>query len=912
MFYPPWVKAPLLVLKRPGVAVALLVATIVGVLPAAGTPLFVSASQSASIEQQLDDQCVLPGAAEVRFTEQGDSTDERDGDVVTRVVSGPSPEAVAAEVDDIEAQFAEIGDVAPVERTFVLGHPGGDEFSRDYRLASPDGDSQRVYIAYRDGATDLIGPAVGPGGEGAWIPDDLSIGLEPGDTAELHQETAWDSESAPGEPPDGAPDMTITYTEGSEPTGVALPVAGDYRSLNDSPVAEEHWCYLQDMLQFDAMPEGEWAPTVLLDEESFWTLGRQAGADVTVILRYELTTVPTLDEAHRQAEQLKKVDESVGGVLGTAGMRTDMPRFVERAELVGTSLRLPVSILTGTAVLVGLCIMGAAGVMWVRRRSVELNVLAGRGVSATALGVKGALEAFPAVAVGAVVGYLLSLWSMPWWAPVENVDEGASVWSIGFAVGAALLGLLVVGLASGCATRRLTEPVTARTRRLDFVPWELIPVGGAAAAWFFMDDSLIVTADAGSERVGQVVQLPGRVFVVPLLMGVACAVLAARLVRWWWGRLKSRPSSVSGFIASGRIRRDRLASAVMVAAVAVPTALAGYAVTASSSVAATIDAQARSEIGSDVVVTFDEPTGVDERLSALGVATSVVRVDSLSLDGIKVSTLFVDVDSFTRAADTAPMMADVDIAEALSRSNDGGVPALAVGSGKITDGEATVGLPGPSTMDVNVTTVPDLPGGRAGNPVVLISDEHLPELSWSNGYQWWVRTDDPAAVREFVESQYETAGVALADERYDGTPKHALTASIEYLLWVSVLTAVVVIVGVLLRWESQSGANRRAFVLMRRMGLRSSSHRLVLFREIGILLGTGMAFGAVIAAMLVVGMFPDFDVDPGSGPGVLVTVPVTVVGWLAGAAVVTIGLAGLLTHARIAAAEPWLVLRDTG
>ena len=307
----------------------------------------------------------------------------------------------------------------------------------------------------------------------------------------------------------------------------------------------------------------------------------------------------------------------------------------------------------------------------------------------------------------------------------------------------------------------------------------------------------------------------------------------------------------------------------MVAAVAVPTALAGYAVTASSSVSETIDAQARSEIGSDVVVTFDEPTDIGDMLSRFGEATSVVRVDTLTMDRIKVSTLFVDVDSFERAADTVKLMASGD-----------GVPALAIGTPEVVDGAATVNLPGPATMDIDVTTVPDLPGGRAGNPVVLISNEHLPELPWSSGYQWWVRTDDSAGVRDAVESRFEDATVAVSAERYDGTPKQSLTASMEYLLWVSLLTAVVVVVGILLRLESRAPANRRAYVVMRRMGLRSVTHRLALLREVGVLLGAGVAVGVVVSAVLVVTMATDFDIDPASGPGVVVTVPSLAVVWL--------------------------------
>lgn len=222
-------------------------------------------------------------------------------------------------------------------------------------------------------------------------------------------------------------------------------------------------------------------------------------------------------------------------------------------------------------------------------------------------------------------------------------------------------------------------------------------------------------------------------------------------------------------------------------------------------------------------------------------------------------------------------------------------------------------LPGSTEAEVDVAVVSDLPGKRRGHPVVLISDEYLPaELSRVNAHQWWISTSEVATVSAIVDGEYPEAGIRLAGERYTGSPKQALVGSMDYLLWVSLLTAVVVVVGILLRLESRSAANRRAFVMMRRMGLRGRVHWLALLREIGSLLIVGVTCGVATAAVLVAVMGADFDVDAIRAPGTVLSMPNQSVAWLIAAILITVLASAWLAHSRIAAAKPSEVLRDTG
>lgn len=917
----------MLLFRRPGVALALAAAAMVAVVPAAGTPLLLSASQSDSIAQQIDDQCVVPSGSDVRFPLEGSWQETVEGDTVTRVASGPSMEELRERVAEIDAEAAEIPGLSPVERTYVIGHSvttdsgyGIPEIAMGLRTDS--GDLAKVFVAYRDGAPGMVTQIDGDFGPGAWIPDDLGSLSEAGVGDELELAPIFEGspledmlvppgqgETIPGE--DGPVTLYTEYEDGDAPTGVTIPVTGEYRTLNDSDLGTSHWCHLQDMLQFDAMPEGEWVPTVLVDEETFWRLGGQVEQRVGVILTYELAATPTVDDAREAAAGFAAMESALE--TGDTEVTTDLPRFVARADLVGESLRLPVAAVGAAAVLVGLSIVGGAALLWTRRRRIELTVLAGRGVSPAALGGKAALEAMPALLLGGVAGYLLCRYSMPVWAPSDLIAVTAPRDAAYMAAGVTAAALLTVAVVAARACRRLTEPARAH-RNLSWLPWELVPAGAAVAAWTLMEPVTEVTAGEASDRVGVVSQLPSRVFVVPLLAAIAVAMLVARAARWYWNRPRRRdPRRFSGFLASRRIRRDRWASAVMLAAVAVPTALAGYAITASASAGATIDAQARSEIGSDVVVSFDEPQTVPPELAELGRVTEVTRIDGLTLQGTRVSALFVDSETFARTADTADLLADTDVTAALD-GDTGSVPAVAGGSDRLQDGDGRITLPG-AELDLTVSAVPDLPAKRGGMPVVLIDREHMPdELSRISGYQFWVRTDRPEAVKDLITTEFSDVEYRMltAFERYQGTPKHSVTKAVEYLLWVSVLTAVVVVVGMLLQLESRSAANRRAFVMMRRMGLRSGVHRMALLREIGGLLVAGVVSGLVIAGLLVAVMRPDFDVDTFRNPGVVLDVPVESVGYLAAVTVVVTVAAAWFGHARIAAARPSEVLRETG
>src|SRR5688572_11848688 len=64
----PWLRAPLLLLRRPGVALALFAAAFVTTLPAAAAPLFLSSSRNAALDHQIAQACPWIAGASITST----------------------------------------------------------------------------------------------------------------------------------------------------------------------------------------------------------------------------------------------------------------------------------------------------------------------------------------------------------------------------------------------------------------------------------------------------------------------------------------------------------------------------------------------------------------------------------------------------------------------------------------------------------------------------------------------------------------------------------------------------------------------------------------------------------------------------------------------------------------------------
>jgi putative ABC transport system permease protein len=204
-----------------------------------------------------------------------------------------------------------------------------------------------------------------------------------------------------------------------------------------------------------------------------------------------------------------------------------------------------------------------------------------------------------------------------------------------------------------------------------------------------------------------------------------------------------------------------------------------------------------------------------------------------------------------------------------------------------------------------------LPAQQGGYPVALVPEDSLGDDTQYAKAQLWVR-GDPAQIRAAAQAAHlPVTQIQTATEQYANTVWEPLTYTFDYLTALSLLTGVVTVVGLLLYLESQTPTHRRAYVLLRRMGLSAGSHRRALLGELAVPLIGGLLGGLVVTAGLTAVLSPDFEMNPTIPPDTVLDVPYLPLGLIAGAVLVVALGGALYAQRRIGRANPAEVLRDT-
>jgi len=894
----PWRRGPLLLLRRPGVALALAAAAFVAVLPAAAAPLFLSSAENATLHRQIQEAC--PWSVGVRVNSTA-GLQPRPPEYPPEFPFLDTTEAFRKR-NELVLGAATPGLTGPVIALLVQANV--DPIGREL----PNPDFRGVNLVGQDTFADHVQVLEGPVGQGLWLPDTL---------ARSQQFTIGDRVR-----------LSARNTIAGETGGVSQPydvpvvaIFRDLRSLPDQP----YWCSLRNEIR--GAPGQEFTnvpilPLALVDTDTFLAAGTGMQVRIRHTIEYAVAQPDlTAPRARDVAAGIGRMRATVAGgdpmVLGTflpyrTTFSTQLERQVRRAELVRTDLLPPVVPITAAGVLVGLAVVAAAAIFWVQRRRQELAVLAAHGVGAGGLGLKAVTEARPAVLLGAAGGWAGAWLLVRGTGPSAVLSSSALPVSTLAAGVTGLAAIALVGAVAAARARALADqaPVTAAPRWWRRLPWELVLLAAAPVAWLSMADSR--TADPTEGGVGDVAHVPARLLVVPILVIAGTAVLAGRIAA---RGLRTRglvrtPRRPAALLAWRRVARDAVTTAVLAGATAVPIAMATYGASVTDSIRTTTDAEARLVLGSDVVVGLSPEQAVPELPAALRRNTAeVYRANRQDLDGIQVDLLFVDPATFGRGAFWDDRMDGPTLADALSRLTSGSVPAV-VGSGDVELGPGTLTIFG-TAHEVEFVDNRLLPGVQGGYPLVLVHRDLLGDDAASADRQLWIR-GSPAQLRDAVV----TAGlpivrIATIDDLRTGSVHEPVTFTFQYLIALSVFTGLIAVVGLLLYLESRTAAHRRAYVLLRRLGLRAAAHRRALVLELGAPVLVGLLAGLILAGALAYGLNDVFELDPQTPPGTVLVLPVGMAGVIGAAAVVIALGAALLAHRRIRIANPAEVLRDT-
>jgi putative ABC transport system permease protein len=869
----------LLLWHRPAVGLALLAAAAVFSLPIAAGPLFLASAESATLHRQIDASCSASVGARITARTPYARLDNR------------APFPIGPKLVDERLQW--MSSAAPsqprlgsVRSTLVAGNYGSQTPVHVLpRKGRGKPNVASVVLVSRDDAPANVNVLQGPQGRGLWLPDGFasSQGLAVGDRARVFT-------------PEGAQ--------------VDLPVAAVYQDLRTEP-DREFWCGFLAEYRGNPLQERPVYPFVLVDRETFDSVGVSLGLQVTQTMELPVDaagiSVPEAEQAGRFLSSFR--DDVVAQRTMGAGFpyftayQTLLPRQVGRAQLARAALTVTVRPMAVAGALTGLLLVAASASYWVDRRRREIDVLAAHGVGPGALAAKAVLEAAAALLPGAALGWLGARGLIATIGP-SAIAPGA-LQALVLSLCAAGLALLVVGLVAVVRTREGDVP-HHRRGRVARLPWEIAALIGAALGWRLIKG----TTSTAMTDVGSVAHVDPRLLVVPMLLVAAAAGLAARLVRWRLRRAgRGRGASAAApFLAGRRIASAPGAAALLIAVTAVPVALSTYGATVTGSTEHTLRAEARTIVGSDVVFQLTEPVDVPPHLA--DDATVVLRYNGVTMGTKQVDLLGVDPQAWADVSESgaAPL---ADLAGELFA----GRPTVVVAS-RAPVGSAEIILAEGQTSEQHIpvtvaASVAALPAEHGGYSVVVMHRDVLTELTSKARPELWMQGDEDAAIRAVADAglpvaRYVQASTVHADGVYE-----PVTYTFQFLTALAVLTGAIAALGLVLHLEARSRARRSAYVMLRRMGLRARTHLRALLAELGVLLGGGVVVGLGLAALSVALTRDHYDLAGTVPPGTLLVIPwPTVVGVIAAVTIVAL-LAAAAAQSSVSRAHPAEVLRDT-
>ena len=893
----PWRRGPRLLLRRPGVALALAAAAFVATLPAAAAPLFLSSSQNAALHRQVAETC--PWRVGARFAtalEMGRIPGDLGGGEI-------DAKGLFQRRDQLTRSARPAGLTPPVNT--LIAPVNAVPIDRPVRSPQITG----LNLIGQDTFADHLQVLDGPSGAGIWLPDVYAQqkGLRVGDRVRITGRG-----SAPFQSEDIPP---IPYD---------LPVAAIYRDLRSLP-DQPYWCSVRDL--YRGRPGQEFTndpilSTAMVDTATFLALGTSVQLTAAHSIEFEVADPHlTAPEAAVLADQIGTLRTAVFGADGNLtnsdfDQRTTfaslLGRQVRRADLVRGGLLPPVVPITLAGVLVGLAVVAAAGVFWVQRRRQELTILAAHGVGARGIGLKGVTEALPALVVGAVGGWFAA-WALVRWtgpSPVLSADAVPTAVATGGAI--AIAALLIVGAVAASRSRSLADqtPVSHAASWYRRVPWEVLLILAAPAVWLTMAGT---STDEGRDGgVGEVAHVPARLLVVPILAIAGAALLAGRVGarQLRRGGLVRTPEKPSSLLAWRRIVRDATTTAVLAGATAVPIAMATYGASVTDSIRTTADGEARIVLGADVVAALRPGEPVPPLPPELAShTTEVLRIGRQSINRTSVDLLFVDPETFTRGAYWDDRIDTASLTSAVNRLGTDPV-ATVVASKLLARGDGTMEVLG-QQIPVDVVAVQPLPGEQAGYPLALVDSRVFTSDLPVAERQLWIRGNPSVVRQQLADARLPLSRLTSIDDLRAGSVYEPVTFTFQYLIALSVFTGLIAVVGLLLYLESRTAVHRRAYVLLRRLGLRAGAHRRALLIELGAPVLVGLVCGLGLAGGLAALLGSEFEVDHRVPPNAILVLPwamVTVV--CLTALVIAVGAASF-AHRRVRRANPSEVLRDT-
>jgi putative ABC transport system permease protein len=478
--------------------------------------------------------------------------------------------------------------------------------------------------------------------------------------------------------------------------------------------------------------------------------------------------------------------------------------------------------------------------MLTRERQRELRLRLLKGQSPWSLGLRVARSASSAVLVGAIVGGIAATTAVRVFGPASETERAAVRSAIIFTTVGTLVAVVVVGVVSALRIMTFVDGRTRRRSRVRLIPWEVLPVAAAVAAFARLDRI------GGIQQVGvSVAHADFLAQCFPLLAIIAPLAVLARptvslIKRWRLAGKRLTPALMTGL-------RRSLAEPGLTAAVVLATALAAGSFTVArlltDSTAVLLGEKASVFLGSDLSVTSHAVEALPPPFDAIG--TVVTRTQGRS-DEQSVDLLGIDPKTLERAVNWRVDASASSLHDMISKLVDaaaGSIPAIVVGGSLPTNHLTDLTLR-PIEIDP-VATARWFPGFRNG-AILVVVDKAALEAATATGSQIWLRDPPQDAFAQLTKDGLVVSSPRDLTQVFNVTSFLTVRWAYATLSVLGVLIGIVVLLAQLLVLDARRQSRQAAHVLTKRMGLGWHGEAVGLIAELGPSLVTGAALGMLI------------------------------------------------------------------
>ena len=503
--------------------------------------------------------------------------------------------------------------------------------------------------------------------------------------------------------------------------------------------------------------------------------------------------------------------------------------------------------------------------------------------------------------VGGAAGFGIALLALRVAAPAGTLDSGTEWSGARYAALACAAAMLLVAVTAAAAFPRRSDAQHPLLRRLQRVPWEILPLAGTAVVLGLLLNGGGLAHDASGD-----VHPSLYVFLLPVLAAAGVGGLAARGIRR--GTRRTPPTvPLPLFFTARRIAAARGLVIAVVVAAATSLAVFAYATTLSATVSRSIAEKAYVGNGSDVQGVVDPS---DRIYTPFRFPAAIVEIDTTNAfvsEGRSVDIVAGVPKQLVSVIRWGPWSDDPrPLIPRLDRAAPPGVlPAIASPNMPNVDAIVDQGV----RVPIQIVARAPFPGMEGGRPALLVSRAKLHQFASAHGFAdpgfgadgvIWARGDPRRIEGALLASNIRPAFLTTFAHIRGDPSVRAGKRSYSYLRTIGGAAVVLALVALLLYLQARQREQVIAGALLRRMGRRVPADAATVALETATLVAVAFIVGLAVAVGAARLVARHVDPLPQYAPGAQLIAPWTI---LFAVGIGAAAVAGLLAAALVVRAS---------